>query len=115
MKQIFVSIDEDRLVPPLKEMAHPVLSPVDPASVTKLKVLDDLRKRNFGDLAEEVHVIRHKTESEDRVAESLHPFLKEQVKTVPVLIAEENVLPCVPTQDHVVKSAREIYALSPGH
>jgi hypothetical protein len=60
-------------------------------------------------------MIGHEAEGVDAVTEPAGSFLEEEIKTVPVIISEENGLTAVTPKDDVVKSTGEMDAWFASH
>lgn len=101
-EKIGIGINDDRFESALKEMSASFLSPVDPTGIAKGEVLHDAGKWNVTHLYCQMDVIGHQAEGMDAVTEPLYPFLEKEIKAVTVIVFEEDILPGVPTQDHVI-------------
>jgi len=104
-QEILISIDQYGFVSPLEEVPRFPLSPVGPARVAEGEVLHDSRQGDVRHLNQQMDVVGHETESMDAMAVALCSFLHEEVEAATVLVVEEDVLPGVASQDHVVKGA----------
>jgi hypothetical protein len=62
-----------------------------------------------------MNVVGHQAEGVHTVSESAGPLLEQEIKTVPILIGEENGLASVTAKDYVVEPAREVDAWFSSH
>ncbi len=104
LQEVAVQIGHNRLVTSLQELPNSLLSPVDPAGLTKGKVLHDARKRNYADLYGERDRVVHQTEDMDRAMVTFSALLEEEIKTITVVIVIKGAYATIATQHDLIKS-----------
>lgn len=104
-QQIAVGIDQERLVPPLKQMTGPLVFAIDELGVAKPDILHDAGKGNIAHLNGQMGVCRHETEGMDAIPETLYAFLQQQKKPRTVTRIEEDVLAAIATKNDVINGA----------
>ena len=92
-----------------------MLGGVDVAGVAKGEVLHAPGEGLLARLQGEVNMIGHEAEGMDPIAEAAHAFGEQVVELGAVLGCEEDVLPGVAPQDHVVERAGDVKAGFAGH
>jgi len=77
--------------------------------------LDDLGQWRVANLNGQMDMIAHAAERVDLVAESGGSFLKEEVEAGVVSLAEEDLLPAVSPEHHVIDTAGNMNSGFPRH
>ena len=91
------------------------MAPVDPARVTKRDVLHDAGQGDVGNLDDQVDMVGHQAEGVHLVAIALDPLLEQEIEPIAVLVLEEDVLPAVASENHVVDGTGVMDAWFAGH
>ena len=92
-----------------------MLGGVDVAGVAKGEVLHAPGEGFLARLQGEMDMIGHEAEGMDPIAEAAHAFGEQLIERATVLGGEEDVLPGVAAQDHVVEGAGDVQAGFAGH
>ena len=66
-------------------------------------------------LQSQVHVVGHKTECMDPIAEAGYAFLEQFVEQLSIMRREEDVLLSITAQDHVIQAAGNMQARFSSH
>lgn len=104
-KQVSVGIDQDRLVPALKNVSRAALCVVDPFRVAEGNVLHDAGERHVASLHDEMDMICHQAETMYATAELFHCILENEIQPVPVPIIEEYGISSIAAKDDVIDGA----------
>jgi hypothetical protein len=104
-QQVAVGIDQQRLVPPLKQMTVPLVLAIDELGVAKPDILHDAGEGNIAHLNGQMGVRRHETEGMDAIPETLNAFLKQQEKPRAITRIEEDALAAIATKNDVINGA----------
>jgi len=91
-------------------VAGPFLPPVDPAGITRRKILHAARQRGIARLKSQMNMVGHETECVNSIAETAGAFLKQEIKPVAVIVGKEYRLAAVASENDVVESAGEMDA-----
>ena len=114
-QQIAIGIDQDRLVPPLKQVPDALAPSVDPAGVAERQVLHRPRQRQLAGLHHQMDVIAHQTEAVHPIAEAFAPLGQKLIEIASIRLGEEDVLPAIATKHDVVEPAGDMEPGLPRH
>jgi len=104
-QKITVGINQQSLVPPLKEMAGaPVLS-VYELGISKSDILHDAGERDSPNLDCQMEMRRHQAKGMSAILEAFNAFLQQQEKTRTVAGIEDDVLPAVAAKNDVINGS----------
>lgn len=73
--QVLVGLDQDRLVPPLEQVARFSVPPIEPLSISQSYALHDSGKRGLCNLNLQMDVVCHEAEGVDFKRELLEGFI----------------------------------------
>lgn len=110
LHQIAVAIDQQCLVPPLKQMTGPLVFAIDELGVAKPNILHDAGEGYIAYLNGQMDVCRHEAEGMDAIPETLDAFLEQQEKSRAVTRIEEDVLAAVAAKNDMINGAGEMKA-----
>jgi hypothetical protein len=104
--EVLVRLAQERLVPPLEQVAHLRVPPVEALGIGLLEALHEAVERRRGRAEDEVHVVGHQAVSMEghRVPRPIHG---EPVEVgLVVVVTEEHRLPAIAADDDVVEESR---------
>ena len=110
LQQIGLGLDQQRLVAPLEQVADAPLAGVHKAGGAERQVLYRPRQGRLAGLDHQVHVVGHQAIAVDAVAEARNALGEQVEEPPPVGHGEEDVLPAVAPQHHVIDAARNMQA-----
>ena len=104
-QKIPVSVNQQRFIAALKEMAYLISSTVYIAGIAKTDILNYAGQGNITNLDSQMDVVRHQTIGMDTMLVFFYAFLDEKKKSASILFVKKNILSSVASQDDMVTSA----------
>ncbi len=108
-QQIWVGIDEQRLVTPLENVAGAGLDKIYPRGLALGDVLHDRGERNVAGLHDYVDMVCHQTEGVDAAVELFYSPLQKEIESQPVAVIEENRESGVAAQNDMIDCTGVVY------
>jgi hypothetical protein len=105
-QQIAVGIDQQGLVPHLKQMTGPLEFAINELGVAKPDILHDPGEGTIAHLNGQIDVRRHETEGMDATPEALNAFLEQKEKPRAVTRIEEDILAAIAEKNDLINGAR---------
>ncbi len=115
LKQVIVSIDQNRLIAPLKQVSAPILAIIHPARIPEGQVMHPFGERLLPYLQYKVDVVVHQAKGMDAVAEAFGAFLKQQKQSETIDVSQKDILPGIAAQNDMIDSTREMNTRFAGH